>query len=112
MRSFCVECEKKVANRRCRQCKDRFCDICYVTFHKKGHRREHNWEPVVVFGAKDLPSSQQDSRANTASSKPPTTAAAKPAPNKKDWEEFYDANAKAKYWFNQKTGEAVWIKPY
>ncbi|RYG66808.1 hypothetical protein EON64_08890 [archaeon] len=31
---------------------------------------------------------------------------------KKDWEEFYDNQAKAKYWFNKKTGEASWINPY
>ena len=113
MRSFCVECEKKVANRRCRQCKDRFCEICYITFHKKGHRREHNWEPVVVFGVKPG-TADKDSRTNTAatSSKPTTALAAKPATNKKDWEEFFDANAKAKYWFNKTTGEAVWVKPY
>ena len=114
MRSFCVECETKVANRRCRQCKDRFCDICYVTFHKKGHRREHNWEPVVVFGVKPG-TTGNDSRTNTAatsSSKPSTAVAAKPVTNKKDWEEFFDASAKAKYWFNKTTGEASWIKPY
>lgn len=28
-----------------------------------------------------------------------------------DWEEFYDAAAQAKYWFNKKTGEASWVNP-
>jgi GH18 family chitinase len=32
--------------------------------------------------------------------------------NKKDWEEFYDSSAKAKYWFNKTTGEASWISPF
>lgn len=27
------------------------------------------------------------------------------------WEEFYDENANAKYYFNHKTGEAEWILP-
>lgn len=35
-RNFCVECESQVASRRCRQCKDRFCDACFLKFHKKG----------------------------------------------------------------------------
>ena len=29
----------------------------------------------------------------------------------KDWEEFYDSSAGAKYWFNKVTGEATWIAP-
>lgn len=32
--------------------------------------------------------------------------------NPKDWEEHYDNAAKAKYWFNKKTGEASWISPF
>lgn len=32
--------------------------------------------------------------------------------NTKDWEEHYDHAAKAKYWFNKKTGEASWVSPF
>lgn len=32
--------------------------------------------------------------------------------NPKDWEEFYDESARAKYWYNKKTGEASWINPF
>jgi hypothetical protein len=35
----------------------------------------------------------------------------KRAINPKEWEEFYDESAKAKYWFNKITGEASWINP-
>jgi hypothetical protein len=35
-RNFCVECESQVATKRCRQCKDRFCDSCYDTLHRTG----------------------------------------------------------------------------
>jgi len=35
-RGFCVECESKVARRRCRDCKDNFCEACYEKMHKKG----------------------------------------------------------------------------
>lgn len=31
IRRFCVECESKVAVRRCVQCKDRYCEKCYFT---------------------------------------------------------------------------------
>ena len=38
VRGFCVECESKVARRRCRDCKDNFCESCYEKMHKKGYR--------------------------------------------------------------------------
>lgn len=41
-----------------------------------------------------------------------TAAADKKKPKKGEWEEFFDAQAKAKYWFNQATGEASWVNPY
>ena len=28
-----------------------------------------------------------------------------------DWEEYWDDQAQAKYWYNHLTGEATWIKP-
>jgi len=34
------------------------------------------------------------------------------ANRKQDWEEFYDESMKAKYWYNNSSGEASWIKPY
>jgi hypothetical protein len=36
MRGFCVECETKVATKRCRVCKDNYCDVCFTLVHKKG----------------------------------------------------------------------------
>ena len=35
-RSYCTECENRIAKRRCRQCKDNFCEGCYEKIHKKG----------------------------------------------------------------------------
>ena len=29
-----------------------------------------------------------------------------------DWDEYWDDNAQAKYWFNRVTGEAQWVNPY
>jgi hypothetical protein len=40
-----------------------------------------------------------------------TAQAAVNVNRKADWEQFYDENAKAKYWFNSKTGEASWTTP-
>jgi hypothetical protein len=37
-RNFCVECEANIAQKRCRQCKDRFCNGCYEKCHAKGTR--------------------------------------------------------------------------
>jgi hypothetical protein len=28
-----------------------------------------------------------------------------------EWQEFWDEQAQAKYWYNQNTGEASWTKP-
>jgi hypothetical protein len=36
MKSYCVECEAKVATRRCRSCKDKYCADCYDIIHQKG----------------------------------------------------------------------------
>jgi hypothetical protein len=53
--------------------------------------------------------------ATPAASAAPAAAAA-PAGGKKvnpkDWEEFFDESARAKYWYNKKTGEASWISPF
>lgn len=57
----------------------------------------------------------QPSNASTSTNKNPGGDAAvgtkKRAINPKEWEEFYDESARAKYWFNKVTGEASWINP-
>ena len=45
MRLFCVECEKKVATRRCIDCRDKYCVGCYTKLHQKGARKFHSWLP-------------------------------------------------------------------
>jgi hypothetical protein len=93
VRKYCVECESKVATKRCVQCKDRYCDECYERIHKKGYRRGHNWEVLVKVVA----------RGQTPGTRPATSLI---------WEEHYDEAAKAKYWFNKTTGEATWVSPF
>lgn len=138
IRNFCIECEVQVAARKCRQCKDRFCVQCYEVMHKKGARKAHSWEPVRTQQQAMLSTRESTLGVSKASGKDAlkkgkngiaaaananaagATAAGKPAGNvigatkasKKDWEEFYDANAKAKYWFNKVTQEATWVSPW
>lgn len=102
VRDFCVECEINMAIKRCRQCKDNFCNSCFDKTHKKGRRRLHGWFLIEKAQLKEAPttSAQQIKPSNTAKKK------------KDIWEEFYDESAKAKYWFNVETNEATWISPF
>jgi hypothetical protein len=35
-RLMCSECERRKATRRCKSCRDNFCDTCFKDTHKKG----------------------------------------------------------------------------
>ena len=95
MRNFCVECEQRVCVRRCKECKDRFCEICFINFHRTGYRKNHDWEHIKI---QSLASAKKSKNAISV-------------PVESEWQEFFDKSAKAKYWFNKNTGEAVWTKP-
>jgi hypothetical protein len=116
VRRFCIECESKVATKRCHQCKDRYCDSCYNTIHRKGNRRGHTSEAIGnVLGVKDLAEPKKASGKLTggleaALERAKTTSNSRPSTNQ--WEEHFDAAAKAKYWYNTITGEATWVCPY
>ena len=119
VRRFCVECESKVATKRCIQCKDRYCESCYSIIHKKGYRRGHSWEPLgKTMGLKDAALEEQPqkgvSRGGVGTAQPGRggAPAPKPAANTAQWQEFFDAGAKAKYWYNTITGEATWVCPF
>jgi hypothetical protein len=43
----CVECEYKVAVKRCRECNDCFCFLCFENLHGKGNRALHRSELIV-----------------------------------------------------------------
>jgi hypothetical protein len=137
LKILCVQCETQIAIKRCRQCRDRFCNECYDLIHQKGNRKTHSWENIKVdtrmlamaYDTKDPQATNVQSKStfsSTARQKTmigtdPTNAtgsgAAKsndpPAKkvNPKDWEEFFDESARAKYWYNKKTGEASWVNP-
>lgn len=106
MKAYCVECEGKIATRRCRQCRDRFCTDCYMLLHQKGKRKEHSFENIKI-DARLLAMSFDEQEGNKNKKKDKEEKV-----NKRDWEEFFDTEAKAKYWFNKKTGEASWVCPY
>ena len=117
IRSFCVECEVNVATKRCRQCKDRYCDVCYTKMHRKGARRQHAWDPVQVSQAVAKAAGKQGlgkdaGHAPGPGHGPAGQGKAAPVVNKKDWEKHWDNAAKAHYWFNAKTGEASWVNPF
>ena len=115
MRMFCVECTTRAATKKCRQCKDKFCVECYALMHRTGKRKEHNF--VNVTPEQDTQQSNNDNakgkkKKGGGGADAAAAGSGSKKASKKDWEEFYDAEAKAKYWFNKSTGEAAWIKPY
>lgn len=112
---FCVECEVTVATRKCRQCRDRYCDDCFISFHRKGHRREHNYELLRVAAvATPATATVRRSTAGKGGRQRRNSAAilAEAVKNPNLWEECWDDNAQAKYWYHTMTGEATWICPY
>lgn len=92
-RAFCVECEIAVAVRRCTECRDQYCEPCYENLHRKGKRKGHGWTP--------LRKKDSDTNGNNLGKDNPLL-----------WEEYWDNNAQAKYWYHSVTGEATWICPY
>ena len=83
--------------------------------HRTGKRKEHNF--VNVTPEQDTQQSNNDNakgkkKKGGGGADAAAAGSGSKKASKKDWEEFYDAEAKAKYWFNKSTGEAAWIKPY
>ena len=84
-----------------------------------GARRGHTYE-IIRVDPQVMKSLQQDTggllatggKATGAKSALGGSISGPVKSNKKDWEEFYDSSARAKYWFNKSTGEASWICPY
>lgn len=91
-RQVCVECETQIAVKRCRQCKDRYCQSCYDKVHAKGNRRNHGWDRIAKSAA-------AANIANIDELVPSNNIDKKETSRKQDWEEFYDSSARAKYWY-------------
>lgn len=161
MKILCSQCEKQIALRRCRQCRDRFCNECYDLIHAKGNRKKHSWENIKVDARMMAMAYETGNNMNTGSPAKAGTMSGfstrhnsmyggggggamstrpsmmmsgpggnlnmstmnnntnnnanggepKKKVNPKDWEEFYDESARAKYWYNKVTGEASWVNP-
>ena len=104
--------------KKCRDCKDRFCDSCFISIHRKGARKTHSWESIV---ANHFDNTQGTSRKGNNSNNNNNISEEKAPPNKekggaekgkaKEWQKFYDDAAKAYYWYNAKSGEAKWTEP-
>ncbi len=127
-RSFCVECESNVAVKRCRTCKDRYCDACYLMIHRKGHRKNHSWEPIhqdsrsAGSSTPDVSNKKSKRRAqneivnnvqnkNDNQAKSQQGGKIKKVKEKSEWVKYYDEAARAHYWFSDVTGEARWTDP-
>ena len=93
-RSFCIECELAPATRKCRVCREQFCDVCFQNVHKKGKRKDHAFEYIR----------KGDDEVGVTD----TLGANNPLM----WEEQWDENAQARYWYHSITGEATWINPF
>ncbi len=109
MRSLCVECERQVALRRCRECKDQFCVECYGMLHQKGKRQAHTWV-LLTPDARALGMAYELRGCTEAAEE--DKGKRKGKGKVEDWQEFYDDTAQAKYWFNKVTGEASWKSPF
>ena len=70
----------------------------------KGSRRSNR-------STKGSTRSNRSSKSSTRSNRSSKGSTNKNKPNVVEWEEFWDDNANAKYYYNHKTGEANWIKP-
>jgi hypothetical protein len=99
-RAFCVECEVNVATKRCRECKDQYCDKCFDNLHRKGKRKTHGWDLTRKEGKGGAGASGGGGGVMSGYDNPNL------------WEEYWDDNAQAKYWYHTLTGEATWICPY
>jgi hypothetical protein len=173
----------KIATKRCRSCKDKFCTECYALLHRTGkagiiafiydeqlvnsitlyigNRKTHSFENVRADPRLLENGSSIQNQTTAAGGKEGGAKAKEKTTKKKEWEgkllifcisstdliishysnsiacffpfsefilcffsllirptlffpilEFYDDTAKAKYWFNQSSGEATWIQPY
>lgn len=113
---FCVECEVTVATKKCRQCRDRYCDDCYASFHRKGHRRDHTYELLKVAKVETPgPAATRRSTTGRGANRGRRNSAsilAEAVKNPNLWEECWDDSAQAKYWYHTMTGEATWICPF
>ena len=50
---LCTECFDRVAIRKCKECGDKFCTICYKETHATGTRKSHTWIPTGPIDCTD-----------------------------------------------------------
>ena len=50
---ICSECSDRIAIRKCEECGDKFCTICYKETHATGTRRNHAWKPIGPIDCSD-----------------------------------------------------------
>eukprot|EP01041_Mallomonas_annulata_P006616 gene6616-13401_t len=123
VRLLCAECERSPATKLCRNCRDKFCEDCYVKVHKKGQRKKHDWTyvpdyyPVVRTMASVAPTNVGYAGINLAANKATRSIASTKKQSGRSrmiemaWETFHDENSSTTYYHNAITGETTWTKP-
>jgi hypothetical protein len=95
----CVECEDEVATRQCNECIDSFCDGCYDSVHAKGKLAVHTY--VVTY----TPLTDEYERVMQSAGKDDVDEGLG------EWEEYFDGESGAPYWYSANTGETRWDDP-
>ena len=104
----CMECEKEVATRWCVSCDDPYCESCFKQIHAKGKKKLHEWNPI---GDGPPPEDEvEELGAETPGAQ--DFMAAEGAVGSQEWEEYYDDDAGAPYWYNTTTGESSYANPF
>ncbi|KAJ3214107.1 hypothetical protein HDU67_002063 [Dinochytrium kinnereticum] len=61
---FCVECEDTPATVNCNQCQDDFCEVCYISQHRKGSRKRHTTKRLASETLENLEKANKAAKLN------------------------------------------------
>jgi hypothetical protein len=103
----CMECEKESATRWCVSCDDPYCESCYKKMHAKGKRALHEWNPIGEGPPEEAEEGEAGGDGDNA-----TFMAAEGTVGQQEWQEYYDDDAGAPYWYNMTTGESSYANPF
>ncbi len=113
-RAYCVECMAVYATRRCSTCMDKYCNSCWDIIHRAGRKRQHGWDDVEpprtvssAYGQQESyePGSSLDLGTNSMLSSQQGSVPG-------EWVEYFDDSVGSSYWYNTRTNEASWVKPF
>ncbi|PAV21244.1 hypothetical protein PNOK_0387100 [Pyrrhoderma noxium] len=50
---YCIECEDQPAQVQCKECNDKYCEVCFAALHRKGTRKQHSHEQFSTGSVKN-----------------------------------------------------------